>query len=376
MVTFWEQRSFLQYDVIVIGAGITGLSTALSLRELAPGYKIAVLERGVLPYGASLRNAGFACIGSLTEMLDDLGTMGESRLVELVRMRMNGLSQLRARLGDRRIGYRDSGSFELLTGTESLMEEMESVNRLLLRELGKTAFSVADDRVKAFGFDPAFVSGMIRNHLEGELDTGRMMRSLWDALRAQGVDIFTGCKVTGLEENARWVNLEVSAPETGGNLRFRGTRVAVCTNAFIPELLTNVPVRPARGQVLLTAPVASLPFRGIFHFDKGYYYFRELAGRVLLGGGRNLDFSGEATTAMEVTGRIQHDLEEKLRQVILPGTEVKIERRWAGIMGFGPDRFPLVKAYSSRIFLAAGMGGMGIAVGSEVGRRLAGLIIG
>jgi len=376
MVTFWEQRSFLHYDVIVIGAGITGLSTALSLRELAPGYKIAVLERGVLPYGASLRNAGFACIGSLTEMLDDLEAMGEDRLIELVRMRINGLAQLRARLGDRQIGYRDGGSFELLTDTESLMDEMESVNGLLLRELGKKAFSAANDRVRAFGFDPTFVRGMIRNHLEGELDTGMMMRSLWEVARAQRIDIFTGSKVTGLEENARWVNLEVSAPETGGNRRFRGARVAVCTNAFIRELLTDVPVRPARGQVLLTAPVARLPFRGIFHFDKGYYYFRELAGRVLLGGGRNLDFNGETTTAMEVTDRIQHALEEKLRQVILPGTEVKIERRWAGIMGFGPDRFPLVKAYSSRIFLAAGMGGMGIAVGSEVGRRLAGWIVG
>lgn len=376
MISYWEKKSFLHYDVIVIGAGITGLSTALAIKDLAPGYKVAVLERGVLPAGASLRNAGFACIGSLTEMLEDLDVLGEDKLLELVRMRIRGLALLRTRLGDRQIGYRDSGSFELLRESEPLREKMAMMNRLLFTEVGKIVFSEADDRVKAFGFNPAFVGGMIRNHLEGALDSGKMMKALWETARKRGIEIFTGCGVSQVKETARWVDLDASAPDTGLSWRFRGTKVAVCTNAFARELLPGVAIRPGRGQILLTAPIAGLPFRGIFHFDKGFYYFRELAGRILLGGGRNLDFRGEATTVPEVTDMIQLDLEEKLRRFIVPGSDVRIERRWAGIMGFGPDRFPVVMAYSPRISLAAGMGGMGIAIGSEVGLRVAEMITG
>lgn len=375
MISYWEKESFLHYDVIVIGAGITGLSTALAIKDLAPGCKVAVLERGILPAGASLRNAGFACIGSLTEMLDDLETMGESRVVELVRMRIKGLALLRTRLGDRRIGYRDSGSFELLPEDESFREKMEFVNKLLFPEVGKVVFSDAKDQLEPFGFDPSLVRGMIRNHLEGELDSGRMMKALWDTARERRIEIFTGCQVDKVDETGRWVNLDATAPETGLSWRFRCSKVAVCTNAFTADLLSDVPIRPGRGQVLLTAPVTGLPFRGIFHFDKGFYYFRELAGRVLIGGGRNLDFQAETTTAPEVTELIQRDLEEKLRHLILPGRDIRIDRRWAGIMGFGPDRFPLVRAYSPRVYLAAGMGGMGIAIGSEVGLRVADMIM-
>ena len=55
MISFWERESFLAYDYLVVGAGITGLSTAATLLEQAPGTRVAVLERGLLPAGASTR---------------------------------------------------------------------------------------------------------------------------------------------------------------------------------------------------------------------------------------------------------------------------------------------------------------------------------
>ena len=105
MLSFWEQESFLQYHYIVVGSGIVGLSTALGLRARAPRARVLVLERGVLPTGASTRNAGFACIGSLTEILADLETMPAAEVVSLVAFRREGLRLLRARLGDAAIGY-------------------------------------------------------------------------------------------------------------------------------------------------------------------------------------------------------------------------------------------------------------------------------
>ena len=77
MLSYWEHQTFTDYDFIVVGGGITGLSTAASLRDLHPNAKILLLERGLLPSGASTRNAGFACFGSVTELLNDIKVLGE-----------------------------------------------------------------------------------------------------------------------------------------------------------------------------------------------------------------------------------------------------------------------------------------------------------
>ena len=114
MISFWERESFLQYDYIVIGSGIVGLSTAASIKEKMMNAKVLVLERGIFPTGASTKNAGFACIGSLTELLEDLQTLSPEKVVELVRQRLKGLQLLRKRLGDATIDYQALGGYELL----------------------------------------------------------------------------------------------------------------------------------------------------------------------------------------------------------------------------------------------------------------------
>ena len=150
--------------------------------------------------------------------------------------------------------------------------------------------------------------------------------------------------------------------------------VTICTNAFAPQLLPQEDVIPGRGQVLITHPVPKLRLKGIFHYDAGYYYFRELDGRVLIGGGRNLDFDGERTTEFALTEIIQQDLEDKLRNMILPGQPYSIDMRWSGIMAFGATKAPIVKAFSDRVFGAFRMGGMGVALGSMAARDVVALV--
>jgi gamma-glutamylputrescine oxidase len=72
--------------------------------------------------------------------------------------------------------------------------------------------------------------------------------------------------------------------------------------------MMNVPVKPGRGQVIITSAIERLPFKGSFHFDEGYYYFRNVGKRVLFGGGRNLDFQTESSTKFEVNNLIVNDL--------------------------------------------------------------------
>jgi glycine/D-amino acid oxidase-like deaminating enzyme len=375
MLSYWEKQNFLHYDFIVIGSGIVGLSTALSIRERKPKSSILVLERGILPTGASTKNAGFACIGSLTEILDDLKIMSESEVLRLVALRLRGLERLRKRLGDENIGYAENGSYELISEHElSALDQFYHVNDMLRPLLHRDAFSRADHKINDFGFNTGIVKHVIQNNAEGELDTGKMMKALMQLCVESGIEIKTGAEVINFVEEADGVKVFIDHKHLAQHITFSCHQLAICTNAFTNQLVHGLDVHPGRGQVLITQPIPDLKIKGIFHFDKGYYYFREVDGRILFGGGRNLDFNGERTETLSYNELILADLLEKLSTMILPDTHYEIDYAWTGIMAFGSDKFPLIVPHGKNIFLGVRMGGMGVAMGSEVGERLATLM--
>lgn len=369
MFSYWEQQSLLQYHHIVVGSGIVGLSTAIELKERFPEKRVLVLERGFLPTGASTRNAGFACMGSVTELLDDLQHMSEDEVVTLFEQRKQGLELLRSRLGDERIGYKANGSYELINEDEKYaLGRIDYLNELLLSVNKCASFRLADDKLKQFGF--GYTQALIENTCEGELHTGKMMRGLIDYAIAQGVEIKTDVVVSDYHEGEHGVRVSMD-----NGISLSCDKLFLCTNAFTKQLLPDVDVTAGRGQVLITKPIDGLRFKGVFHFDKGYYYFREIDGRILLGGGRNLDFDGETTTEMETSELIQQNLEQKLKEVIIPDTHYEIDMRWAGIMAFGKDKQPIVRSFTNRVYGAFRMGGMGVAMGSLIGKQLSDLVV-
>lgn len=375
MFSYWEQQSFLHYDHIVIGSGIVGLSTAIELKDRFPQKRVLVLERSLFPFGASTRNAGFACMGSFTELLDDLKTNSEAEMVALFIERKKGLDILRKRLGNEAIGYQENGSFELISEKElPLLEQLPHISQLIESAIGESPFRMANEKIAAFGFANDKVSAMIENRGEGELHTGKMMRALIDHALSKGVEIKTGADVSSFEEDEKAVTINIKDPVRRESIRLQCDKLFICTNAFTKQLLPEVNINPGRGQVLITESIKDLPFKGIYHFDEGYYYFREIDGRILFGGGRNVDFAGETSTDIALSDTIQWDLEEKLRTLILPGRKVNIAQRWAGIMAFGDTKRPIVGQFGDRIYGAFRMGGMGVALGSAVAKDLALLI--
>jgi glycine/D-amino acid oxidase-like deaminating enzyme len=374
MFSYWEQQSFLHYDHIVIGSGIVGLSTAIELRDRFPQKRVLVLERSLFPFGASTRNAGFACMGSFTELLDDLKTNSETEMVALFIKRKKGLDILRNRLGNDAIGYQENGSFELISEKElPLLEKLPHINHVIEHATGEIPFRLANEKIGEFGFAKDKVSAMIENLGEGELHTGKMMRALTDYALSKGVEIKTGAEVSSFEENGKVVVVTIKDPVRRESINLQCDKLFICTNAFTKQLLPEVNINPGRGQVLITEPIKDLLFKGIYHFDEGYYYFREIDGRILFGGGRNLDFTGETSTDIALNDAIQHDLEEKLRTLILPGKKVNIAQRWAGIMAFGDTKRPIVGKFGSNVYGAFRMGGMGVALGSAIAKELAAL---
>src|SRR5450755_1605344 len=105
-LSIWESESFFsKKDIIIIGSGFTGLWSAYYLKKRYPKKSVLILERGIIPSGASSRNAGFACFGSFTELASDTTHLGESEMLELVEMRYKGLEKIQKKFDSSAIGY-------------------------------------------------------------------------------------------------------------------------------------------------------------------------------------------------------------------------------------------------------------------------------
>ncbi|RPI68401.1 MAG: FAD-binding oxidoreductase [Ignavibacteriae bacterium] len=392
----------LTCDVAIIGGGIIGISTAIELKERHPDLHVVVIERSDPPRGASTRNAGFACFGSVSEIAHDIDLMGADQARDLVQRRLEGLHQLRSRCSGFDIGYEEHGGHEIFIDHHPSLDRIDEINTLLEPLFHGPAFAVRNDLIAAHGFSPR-VATLVHTPYEGTLHSGLMVRGLWSLAQRLGVEIVVGEVVprltrndsTTLPRSAR--NDSTPLPRSARNdstalllstgEEITAQRVVLATNALFPEslLLESLATsrsaseslassRPARGQVFVTAEIPGLRLRGSYHYDEGYVYFRNIGDRILLGGGRNLDIDGETTAEFETTPQIQTYLEGLLAEVIAPGHDVQIERRWAGIMGFRDDKQPFVGEIAPGVIQAFGCNGMGVAIGSTIARQAAELV--
>ena len=368
-LSYWEIKNwFSNVDFTIVGSGIVGLHTALALRERFPSSKILILEKGVLPQGASTKNAGFACFGSISEIIDDLKTHTEEEVIQLIQNRYAGLQLLRKNLGDSVIDLKPYGGYELfLKEDESFYNECEQkipfINALLKPLFKADVFVKQVDRFQFGGIQ----EHLIFNPFEAQIDTGNMMQALLKKAHQNDILILNSQTVTHHQE----VNDGVEVVTNG--ITFKTNKLLFTTNGFAAQLTHNQ-VQPARAQVLITKPIPNLNIKGTFHLDRGYYYFRNINDRILLGGGRNLDFEGETTTSHDTTEQIQNRLEALLKNVILPQQSYEIEHRWSGTMGMGTHKNPIVQQLSNHVYCGVRMGGMGVAIGSLIGQEVADLI--
>jgi glycine/D-amino acid oxidase-like deaminating enzyme len=364
-LSYWEiQTYFENVDLIVVGSGIVGLSSAIQYKQKHPKSKIIVLERGVLPYGASTKNAGFACFGSVSELLSDLSKGQEATVWDTVEMRIKGLELLRKTLGDTNIDYQEHGGYELFDNTERFDECVDKImefNKIVKPYTKSTeTYKVASKKITKFGFN--HVNGLILNTKEGQLDTGKMMKNLIQLAVSKGIIILNQINVNTINDNVTYVEIKTSINT------IKTKKVIIATNGFASQLLKLKDINPARAQVLVTKPLQNLKFKGTFHYDEGYYYFRNIGNRVLFGGGRNIDFEGETTTEFSLNESIQKRLDYLLKHIILPQTKYEVEHRWCGIMGVGSEKKPIIQSVSNNVVCAVRMGGMGVAIGSLVGK--------
>lgn len=363
-LSFWEKSTFFaEIDVAIIGSGLVGLNAAISLKILRPNWKIIILEKGILPSGASTRNAGFACVGSPSELLDDLTHQTENEVFSTVEKRWKGLEKLLKRVGERGLDFQKNGGYELfLKQDDALYNDCQNQLDFLNKNLASIVGVVDNFKLvnrKSFGFRGLEKQIFIQQ--EGQINTGKMMQSLVNLATEKGIKIYNGITVTDFQDFKTHVELTT---ENGWQLNAQ--RLFIATNGFTRRLLPTLEIHPARNQVLITKPIKNLRFKGTFHLNKGYYYFRNFENRVLFGGGRHLDKAGETTEQFGTTDLIQNSLKTILKENILPDQQFEIEQWWSGILGVGKQKTPIVEQYSENITIAVRLSGIGVAISSLV----------
>jgi hypothetical protein len=373
MLSFWEKDVFLKkYDVIIIGAGFSGLWLAYFLKKYQPKLEITILEAGILPTGASTKNAGFSCFGSPTELLENIEVMGIDQAMFWAEKRYKGISMITQYFGSD-VEFDDCGGTELFNDKilfEETKDQLSILNHSIKSIVGNDKHFFLDDNIiqnaQFSGFQYA-----IKNSVEGSIHSGKLINILTEKLQSMKVRIFNGIKVQGFDNELDGIKVY-----TENGLIFEAQHLSITTNAFTKQLLPEVDLYPGRGQVLITEPIEGLNWRGTFHFDKGYYYFRNYRNRVLFGGGRNLDFETENTDEFALTELIQNKLEQLLYENIIPKHKnIRIDQRWSGIMAFDETKTPLSKCLNNRLSISVRMNGMGVALAPTLSESLANEIL-
>ena len=373
-LSIWESESFYStQDIIIIGGGFMGLWTALSLKQKNRALRITILEKNITPLGASTRNAGFSCFGSPTEILSDIETLGLEETLEIVRMRFEGIEKIKNTFSAKQIDLDNCGGYELINKDYKYFNQLDEkiifLNDQLKSITEKEHTFVRKDHLISekglIGFD-----AMIENTFESGIHSGKLVSALIQKVQASGVSILNGIEVKSWERNLDGIQVD-----THQQIKFTANQIMFCTNAFGNTISPELNITPARGQVIVTSEIPNLKLNGTFHFDEGFYYFRNLDGKILIGGARNEDFEGERTTDITGSELIKNKLANFLHKHVDPSYQFTIENHWSGIMGFTENKKPLLTKLQDNVYAVIACNGMGVALTPIMGEKAAEMLL-
>jgi len=366
-LSFWEQEFFFyDVDIFIIGAGIVGLTSAYFLKKKFPDKKIVVLERQFPGYGASTKNAGFACIGSPSEILSDVVQNGEQHAIELIKMRWSGLQLLKSIVSPDSMRFKNLGAKELFFNSEKqdvVIDQLDYLNQLMEAAIAKDHFFRITKNRETKGLSHQAVEW----DLESQLNPVLIINELQKKVRSLGVQVVYGANVSQIIPKK--IKLILS-----DSLELEAKKIVVCNNGFAKDLMSLEDLKTVRNQVLMTKPLKGLQISGNYHLDEGYIYFRSYNNRLLIGGARNLDVERETTSKFGRNQQINDYLKSFVSTHLYAADDLEYESQWSGILGVGSSKKPIVQEINKNIYVAVRLGGMGVAIGSYVGNKVAEMI--
>ena len=333
-------------DVAIIGGGVAGIATAYALAR--EGGSVVVVERGELAEGASGRNAGFVLGGVTENYVAACAKYGPDRAARVFRFTFANRVLFRSAIRTNAIECESTwnGSDQIAGDDAEWSEITDSARQLAAHGV----------RVR---IEPAERKAIYDD--DGEIHPVRFVRGLADAAERLAVRIITHTNVLSCTPS------EVRTP-TG---TIRAGAVVLCTNAYTSHLAATR-VRPVRGQICATAPVATRIFPRPAYAHRGYRYWRQLAaGNVLVGGWRDTAVDDEVGEDDGTSDAIQLQLDAFLHE---RGIDAPVTHRWGGTMGFSHDGLPYLGRAADGIYRCGGFTGHGNGYAMAAGELIAALI--
>lgn len=355
--SYWQDTAFRPpSDLLIIGAGLTGLCCAYHYLRRYPGHAVTILEKGPYSAGASVKNAGFACFGSPGELMADMAREDEKVVVERVEKRIRGLEGLRQIVTDDEMDFREKGGYEIFT-------DQESYHRLLagIRNLNA---SLAQTTGMETTFEPASINGYqaFFCRVEGVLHSGKLINRLIKIVQDLGARLITGADAVSITTGKVFLKSETRP--------LVARKIIAATNGYTSSLFPELKIKPARGYVFVTHPLPKLSWRHSFHYYKGFVYFRNIGNRLLIGGARHLDPEAETTYQDGINPGIKSWLVHFTNHILKIGDDWRIDYEWSGIMGFTENKNPLAVEVEKDVFVLGGYSGMGVSMAFESAREL------
>ncbi len=359
--SFWEEDHYdFENSIVILGGGYTGLSTAISIKEKNPEQSVIVIDRKFPSLGASTKNAGFSCFGSVTELVEDLNHISEEDCIDLVQMRYKGIESHLRKVGAEKANYKKCGGVEVFK--KDILPEKEMVNKcntIMYEALGIKEYFKYE---KQSWFKELNEMAIYQSE-EGSINPFTMYESLMSLAAKMKVKFVFGYEIENIDLHNKKL--------TSVSKAISYSKLCVCINGFAKDLLPHFNLSVVRNQVIVTSEVKGLTWTGVFHYDRGYYYFRRVGNRVLIGGARNLDPDTETTDSFGNTNLIINELKRYLNKNILLENSYTIDYQWSGLLGVGEGKFPIISRLNKDVFLGIKLGGMGVALSGYIGDKLA-----
>jgi len=370
--TTTKKTSVQTYDIVIIGGGIAGLSTAYWLNQQDSSLKIAILEKHRVGFGASGRNAGFVTCGSTEHFIKLNEQFGLEKAVEIWKFSEDNRKLLLEHVIEDRaeeVDFRHTGSCTVAPSAAHWEKYRKTAQ--LMRSAGIDVHEVGPQEMET-DYGVTGFEGGIQYTGDGYVHPVKLLERLRAKIKAdihEGTEVFA---ITPSTEGRELIRTDKGVFETA--------KVILTLNAYLPLVMKEFSslVTPGRGQILVTEPLPAF-VKGPCYLTKHLCYFRQLpTGHLLIGGFRNLAVQAENTYADETTNLIQDALYDFVKSHFKYGPQAKIAYQWSGIMGFTPDGQMLIGSLpnNGNIHLMAGCSGHGMGLSFNAARTLAGSLFG
>ncbi len=378
-VSLWQDRSKTRdlevqnFDIVIIGGGIAGISTAYWLMKEDQGLKVALVEKGELACGATGRNAGFITCGSVEHFNRLVGTHGAEKALEIWKFSEENLKLLEDHIikeKEQKLQFERKGSFSLASTYEEFSELKKSYD--LMNELGINVEILDQDSIEKRLNTYGFVGG-IKYLDDASVHPVLLLEEILSHFKeSDSFSLFENSEVFRIEQIKELKRVHTKSGKIDAPV------VIMATNGYSTQLhpYFSDKIYPTRGQILATGPLPNIlegPCYANFVLD----YFRQTpTGEVVIGGFRQLKKDTEVGYSDEVTDVIQDALVDFLNKHIpsIKGTD--ITHRWSGIMGFSADGQPMVGSIPSdpQIYFIGGFTAHGMGLAFKSGKCLVDLL--